>query len=767
MSGHGSRRVLLVAGVSALLGLVLALPTTPAHANTNSTPVPQHKSEQVSLTLLGGSDEGYAVQAGVLNASGSGLFTGAPGEQMTRRELPVPADRMWDVSFLGVVGQHLGYVLDLPGSPTRYEMHRMNVISGVDTALGTVSSRPLAYTSDSWIGATGGYLISTRFADGTVTRLAKVGQNLWNLDLTTDGVLVVSSDNQGQIFLDVIDFGSGEVERVATETSVLGYDISPTTITWWSNQTVGEPQVIKIRERSGGPVTRYEETDDYADNVPKVAGQQGIAYLYWRDGIWRLRTVSSSGVAETIEVPDDSAYLMADGDRWLFGTGGRSEHIGVYEVQGSTVDRVATVGAPNAPVQGISFAAGRIYYSDNPIFDPFDSSPLQTPAMQVWSRPVTGLGSPVFGDETEEAGTAYLPGGPDDSMSFSAGRGVVSGPITGGTFTWRLLDRGKTTATVKQDWSFQPTGESDDRYPNASGPYMVAAGHVFDPTGKLIYSRPGAAAGNIGAWSGTDDLYGPRLVYSRTAKKPGYTDIWLRDLDRPKSRSNPGKLATVKADSPKVTIWGNTVAWQSGGREISLRTLSSAKVRKIRITGPLVELTSGEGTLAWNANAKTYTLNVDDPASRPWAYAGAGRTLRLDDHFLARRVNTGAVVVYRSYTVPYRPRLIGTFASGSFTPNGDGRADTWTPQFDLSKPVTGVKLTIRSTKTGSVLRTLTGTGPDGSIRDLVFDGRNAAGKELAEGTYSWQLTASALDGEGAAIGVRGEKKIAGTVGISR
>lgn len=73
-------------------------------------------------------------------------------------------------------------------------------------------------------------------------------------------------------------------------------------------------------------------------------------------------------------------------------------------------------------------------------------------------------------------------------------------------------------------------------------------------------------------------------------------------------------------------------------------------------------------------------------------------------------MNTGAVVVYRSYTVPYRPRLIGTFASGSFTPNGDGRADTWTPQFDLSKPVTGVKLTIRSTKTGSVLRTLTGTG---------------------------------------------------------
>ncbi|GAB3257266.1 FlgD immunoglobulin-like domain containing protein [Kineosporia babensis] len=766
MTNRAGRRTLTAAAVTAL---VLALTTPSAQASDNSTPVPLHPTEQVSITLLGGSAEGYAAQVAKPVSGGYGIFTSANGEQLVERQLPVPADRMWDVTFLGVVGQQLGYVFDQPGNPTRYEMHRLNVVTGVDAVLGTVTSRPLAFTADSWIGTADGYLVSTRFDNGAATRLAKVPPNSYGFDLTTDGLLAQTSGTDGETHLDLVDFTSGTTERVATEKAgILGYDISPTTITWWRNQTVGEPQPIKIRARSGGPVTTYEETDDWADNAQKVAGSDGIGYVYKSKDNWRLRTVSTSGAVETVVLPDESGSLRADGSRWLFSVGGRGQDAGVYTVEGTTPTRVATVDAPDAPVWGISMAAGRVYYSDNPIFDNEDNYPLARPTpMHVWSRPVTGLGRPVLGDEVElDYGTAFLPGDPARSMSFSAGRGVVSDQFTGGWFNWRLLDRGRTSATIKQEWSFQPTGESDDRYPNLSGPYMISAGHVFDAAGRQIYSRPGAAAGELFTWSGNDDLYGPRLVYTKRAKN-GDTDIWLRDLDRPKSKKNPGKLASSKVSSPKVTIWGNTVAWQSGGRELSVRNLSSSKVRKVKITGPLVELTSGEGTLAWNANAKTYTLNLNSAKSVPWAYAAAGRTIRLDDHYLARRVSTGAVVVYRSYAVPYRPRLIGTFAPAGFTPNGDGRADTWTPQFDLSKPVNEVKLTIRSTRTGSTLRTLTGTGPDGSIRDLVFDGRNGAGKALANGSYSWELTAEAKDGEGAAIGIRGEKKITGTLKISK
>ncbi|MBT0768825.1 hypothetical protein KIH74_07800 [Kineosporia sp. J2-2] len=774
MPDHGSSRPRRGAPILAMAAAVLAatlasaLLGPAANAADNATDVPLHPAPQVNLSMLGGSDRGYAVQMEKPIPGRWGVYTGGPGDRLTERTVAVPQDRPWDATYLGVVGQQLGYVVDFPGTVTRYEMHRLNVLTGNDTALGTVTTRPVAFTADSWLSFSDGWLVSTRFADGTATRVAETG-TMWHVELTTNGMLIeTTNDARSEWYLDLVDFDSGTRRRVATEAQIYQFSVSPTTMVWTANPEVGKPQVVKVQDRSSGQLFTYLETDDYADATPKVAGDHGAAYVVPRVDSWKLRTVTPSGVVSTVDLPDYAEGLAADGPRWLLGVRGRTGDAGVWAVRDGAAAQVATVAAPDTGVTGISFAAGRIYYADNATYDD-GTTPLDLSApMSVWSRPVTGLGAPVLGDETElEQRSAHLLGDSSLSMSFSAGRGVVSGVVTGSQFTWRLLDRGRTTATVRQPFSFQPTGEYDTRYPNVSGPYLVAAGHVYDPGGKLLYSRPGAASGEIGYHDGNDDLYGPRLIYTRDAKKSGYQDIWLRDLDRPKSASNPGRLGSVKVSSPKVAIWGNTVAWQSGSREISLRTLSSTKVRKVRITGPLVELTLGEGVLAWNANAKTYALSTVSSTSVPWALAAAGRTIRVDDHYLARRVSTGAVVVYRMYTGDYHPRLIGTFAPAGFTPNGDGRADTWNPQFDLSKPVDDVQLVVRSTKTGSVLRTLTGTGPDGSIRDLAFDGRNGSGKPLANGTYSWQLTASAKDGEGAVIGIRGEKKVTGTVKIGK
>jgi hypothetical protein len=764
----GDRRrwtLLTVVPAAALLALALVAPA--ASASYNSTPVPLHPAAQVGLSLLGGSADGYAVQMYKPASGNYGIFTGGPGDPLTERTIPAGSASTGNLWYLGVVGQQLGYYRSIYGNPYRYEMHRLNVLTGVDTTLGTVTTTPVAYTTDSWIAITGGFVVSTRFDTGAATRLAATGSNPFQIKLTTDGLLIETANaDRSEWYLDLVDFGSTEVERVASEPNIHSFGISPTTITWYGNPETGRPEQIMVRERSGGPVATYTETDDYADPVDKIAGYHGAGFLYSRDGVWRLRTISTSGVANTVVVQDDSSSLQADGDRWLIGTGGRTAQAGVYEVRGDTPTQVASVTPPNTPVTGISFSAGKLYYSDAMVYDDGDNQ-LDLPGPRaVWTRPVTGLGSPSLGTETELAQrTGDLPGGSDRSMEFSAARGVVSGDVTGSTFTWRLLDRFRTMATVQQSYSYQPTGESDDRVQNLSGPYLVAAGHVYDPAGKLIYSRPGAAAGEIGAHSGTDDIYGPRLVYPRESKDAGYSDIWLRDLDRPKSRTNPGRLATVRDSSPLVAIWGNTAAWQSGARELSLRTLSSTKVRKIKVTGPLLELTIGEGALAWNANAKTYVLDTLISTSKPIAYAAAGHTLRLDNHYLARQVSTGAVVVYSTgFTEKYRPRLIGAYAPAGFTPNGDGKADTWNPQFDLSKPVKDLKLVIRSAKTGSTLRTLVGTAADASVRDLAFDGR---GKSLANGTYRWQLTGTAVDGEGAVIGIRGESKVTGTVTISR
>jgi hypothetical protein len=160
-------------------------------------------------------------------------------------------------------------------------------------------------------------------------------------------------------------------------------------------------------------------------------------------------------------------------------------------------------------------------------------------------------------------------------------------------------------------------------------------------------------------------------------------------------------------------------------------------------------------------------LDLRTPGSEPVALTGY-RLIELDDHrFLAGRSSAQDVVVGRlPFHAPYAPRLIATIAATQFTPGGDGRADVWAPQFDTTKPLTGVALRIRGPG-GRTIRTLTGTGPDGSIRDLRWDGRTGSGRPAPAGRYTWQLVARAADGEGALTAANGVRPVTGVLVLSR
>lgn len=424
MSRPGRRTVLIRAGgllaALALLGAWLLAPTS-ATAGENSTQAPFHAVPQVSLNLLGGSGEGYAVQM-LTPVPGHtwDLYTGT--DHLTRRAYPVPADLIGEVTWLGVVGQQAGWVLDHPGTITRYEMHRVNVITGTDTELGTVTTRPIAFTADSWLGWSGNDLVATRFDDGSATTLARPGRSPGRVELADDA-LVVRSENDAhtETYLDLVEFGNGRVTRVATEPAIADFGVSATSIFWTGPTIAGEPQAIRVRDRSDGTVFGYSETDDAADSVHRVAGEHGMGYVIAADNVWRLRTISTTGTVSTVVLPDDSGGLIADGPRYLVGAGGRTGDAGVYAVAASTLSRVATVDAPDLPVTALAMAAGRVYSADD-YFPDDGRTPLGArPPMAVWSRPVTGLGRPVLGDETRfPYRTGYLDGSAQ-SMDFSAG----------------------------------------------------------------------------------------------------------------------------------------------------------------------------------------------------------------------------------------------------------------------------------------------------------------------------------------------------------
>jgi flagellar hook capping protein FlgD len=418
-----------------------------------------------------------------------------------------------------------------------------------------------------------------------------------------------------------------------------------------------------------------------------------------------------------------------------------------------------TVDGTTVPPVAIDFSNGRLYTTYGP-------STFET--QNVWQTGVTGTAPPTF-EASSPLSTPvgwWLPffRGP---FSFSGARGAV---VTEGVgwfgepYTWTLLDRGAATHTITVP---RPEGFSlKENHPEVSGPYTVARGRVFRADGTLVYQLPGDPNA---LWP--SDLYGSRLIWPEVTPD-GRRKIWLMDVARPTSATNPRVLDDCVCPDPSysfgpsVSIWGDTVAWVADdNRAIVVHDLNSSSSRTVPVAeGALPTL--GEGTLAWSGG---WVLDLTSSKSRPVQLLDMVSTTapELDDHLIAvlnpgDGITTGPSV--KVATLPFkgkhRPRLIGVLAAEGLT----GGGGPWLPQFDTTKPLTRVQLEI-TTSAGRTVRTLTGTGPDGSVRDLVWDGRTYGGRSLPPGTYHWQLSARAADGEGSLIGVDGGP-VTGTVELS-
>jgi hypothetical protein len=170
-----------------------------------------------------------------------------------------------------------------------------------------------------------------------------------------------------------------------------------------------------------------------------------------------------------------------------------------------------------------------------------------------------------------------------------------------------------------------------------------------------------------------------------------------------------------------------------------------------------------EGIRSWQDYAgHIWLLNLRSPDSTP-VDSGLKGPGEVDDHLIAGLDDQGHVQVQAlpfGQATSYQPRLIGTIAADSFTP---GSGD-WTPQFDTSKPLKHVQLTI--SHDGTVVRTLTGSAKTGSIRNLSWDGGTTAGTAAPAGDYTWRLTATARDGDGPLTDINGHSTITGTLTLT-
>lgn len=106
------------------------------------------------------------------------------------------------------------------------------------------------------------------------------------------------------------------------------------------------------------------------------------------------------------------------------------------------------------------------------------------------------------------------------------------------------------------------------------------------------------------------------------------------------------------------------------------------------------------------------------------------------------------------------PRLLGVLAPDRF------QATTpWKPEFDFAKAVQAGILVIRDAAGAEVRSIPTPASEDGSIRDLVWDGRDAQGKPVAGGEYTWELRVAEAGGSQEAEAIDGSGPVSGKVQV--
>ncbi|GAB6902061.1 gliding motility-associated C-terminal domain-containing protein [Kineosporia succinea] len=768
--------------VCTLAGAVgLALISVPAQAASSYTvPIPLHPVAS-DLRLIGASDEGVAVERTDIDnglAGGKELWTGPVGGDLTfRPELNLNVSDQQAPSALDVSGPTLAWYENLQRAGSQPKVpHRLNILTGEDTTDAVPSiARPGAFNGESWFtdavlsfaappGTYGPPLMRYRVGKGPGGGLspevlvAGVPGHL-GVGLAADAhaVLRATRDNTTTptgYDLDVVDLHDGQVERIAEGTDeILGVALSEDFLVW-STRDAGGGSTIHQRDRddltNAAEDLKYVESDAAADVSHLAAGEGGVAYLI--PGTAGADAVIVNGAtADRVDLPYDASGLAAVGTGFYTASRGSSsasrswsDREGVYRINTTGMTRVATIPAANLTPERLSLSSGRLRYSDR--------SDLTSPGLPVYERGVRGDRRASFTEETRLPNTS-------GEMAFSGARGVLGLPGEAG---WQLLDRGVETARIEAAGT-----------PNVSGAYTLIGGRVFRPDGEKIYTEPVPA----GTTAGADDLFGSRVVYARTLGD-GSSEIWVDDAET----KAPTKLVTLAACAgaplPRVSIWGELVAWSNScGDRLFVRDLRTGETRQAAAgpVGRTMLLTLSEGTLTWMGSSlqQTTVLDLTTSTLAPVVLPQYAARIAVDDHLIARTVGrrpgdvqARAVMSPLPFQPKYAPRLISALGPLGFTPNGDGVGDTWRPQFDITKPMRSVTLKIMDRTGTRTLARIDGTAPDGSVRDVSWNGLSDKGVQQKQGIYRWTLTGRSDDGDGTLIGADGSAAATGTVELT-
>lgn len=415
---------------------------------------------------------------------------------------------------------------------------------------------------------------------------------------------------------------------------------------------------------------------------------------------------------------------------------------------GKATPLFATPPQPAAP-SSVAMTTGRVAY----LQDHYKTS--TGTRTDVWVRALNGS---VLGAETRLTTRNVYP------VVASAARTAVQVQYTSPTKKYQVVfydGAGSSGSHV-----------SRTRNPLAalSGPYARLRTSVVRVDGKEV-------AGSLVAGA-----FGSLVIEASSTKRVVGRTFRIRDLERPgaapvnvalpKLGERIYRTPTSSEDSNWLFAGDWIVASYIEGNIYGQVAFNYRTQQAVDLTaqGWVYELGDGWVVLS-NSGAKTATVHV----------LATGQTLVLPTGAQLGNVEgdgirtVGWEVIDEDFNVTFKiaelqglvavaPRLLGTLAPTTFKAKAGKR---WSPKFDLTKAIAAGTLEIRDAS-GTLVRSLaTRATSTGSVRGVSWNGRNAEGKLVRAGKYTWTLAVAAADGSGAALSVDGLRSASGTLKVTR
>ncbi|MGW5424343.1 FlgD immunoglobulin-like domain containing protein [Streptomyces sp. NPDC003943] len=390
-------------------------------------------------------------------------------------------------------------------------------------------------------------------------------------------------------------------------------------------------------------------------------------------------------------------------------------------------------------------------------------------------------------DDTFAAGkVAVVPGNRTMTHRISAAQGVLRtlDQVPSGEYRLRSIEMktgGPLVAGERVDHG------TDDKL-DTSWEVPTGDGRVVRQTGAALSvladgaSLPGTAL-SAGSVAGDLEASGHYASYRLTT---GERRVF--DLDALKAVFTRN-LGTGPTAINGPTLW---TATGTAGAVAAIDVRTGATVRTVTVADCVLKDVQSVGAdLYWKCDTKSGVLNTASQVNTPLPAHGAAR---LGDGFVS--YTKGDVLALTPLRGGGATRDLGTLPDGMpetgwsvdrfggntvFTDNQQrihvvpsgvptspvsvvdsvvpsdiinlSGGSAWTGSWWLSKPVASWTLTVKD-RTGAVVRTKSGLQTRGLV-ETSWDAKNANGATVADGGYSWELSAPAADGSGAALRTTG------------